>query len=1171
MQRLIASTRNLIVGGLVVLLLSLTPVGDVFAQCGRCGSCGVSKAKPVTKPKTPKVKATKPATNPFTVMKVEPKQETIPKTKSPPKTNSQSKPKISTPAATSSLPKIVSDSPADTDGKTKSSEEHDQGSTASAEDNRRQSLDRANSRLGYEDVQEADGMETLPVEVNHAAHMQTIGALGLLLQAAGLDAAQNNTGLCAGGYARLCRVAAKEAAKRLKKALDAARDQARKAAEDARKRAQKKIDAENRKKQKKLKAKKKAAEREQRKRERRAKKDKQFRDRQERERRLREDRDRLDRDGRKLEKDGKKLADDRKGLDEEERRLRREEGDARKNDPNCRSAACKGIQEQRRANSRAITENARAQGQFQARQARFQGQVQGHAREADRLERQKDAGYGMNKDEYRSHLSDKRNAKAQADVFKAKNGVADARSRADQARKRFGSKSPQYRRAQAELQQQEAGLKQAQSFAEKSHAHAVKSKAYMHGLKDEYKQYEDAQKADALARAGKKYKGDLGEHRGNYQDFADKLREAQHVSGLNDKQLAERIDILDTADQRLQQAMDNPGQPLPPLSGKALDLYNSDVAQRDQLKKKLADLDQSFRDAANRGPIFADAAKGYQEARQRLLDDIGTAEQGLDRFDVLFETEDHIDVMRAADRRMQQAVDSIGGKVPPPSGAIYDKFNRARAERKAELQKQIDELDAGMQRAMTMGPVFSDAAKGYGQARANLVEQMARVDESLEGFEPLNIAETVADTARRVNSALADMRKDVPYTADGEIDADKLARRVIMMGRTQMELSKLSGEMAGLQKKSAAGTLTSRETRRLSQLQTTTRTMRDGLKKSGVAVSVGKDGKLRVKATTVAGGVSWNAASDAVRENVAEVNRTKQRIADLKKQPKPADLLPNPGQTRPLNPVQAGATRTRPKPEALNAVQMQALILSNPIAGGVHLLMQQAQKLAAMQASGGVAGTVPRPVSKKPVATLRSEQETAAQQALKLRQQANTRIREAKKAEQEAREAIEKARDTRESNERYAQTQVRRAKAYEELRGNAEVRAQDHRTEAARLRELAEKLEKKAQQTEGLAVKPSSDRDLARAAREAAGNLRSDARDLRANAEKQDAEAAVDDGDAQRYTGERDRYIQEARDEIKEANEAGEHRACKNRGGTEKGRPGTVCGGRCQRGDSRRA
>ncbi|MCW9040081.1 MAG: hypothetical protein OQJ76_06240, partial [Rhodospirillales bacterium] len=909
---------------------------------------------------------------------------------------------------------------------------------------------RAKSGMGYGDVQPIDGLGGPSVVSDPGVSMDTINLLGALVkkqQEGRPGIASGDGGQCFGD---LCKGAAGKAKKKAEEELEKQKKKAKEAAEE-----------EAEKKKKKIKDKKDKAKKAKDKRDKKKKRSKESKAKEDLEDKLKEQGEKLNEEGEELDKRGTKLKGDREMREEEERRLRKEEGDLRKNDPNCRSAECKAKQAERAKNSRAINDLSKAEGRLQADMAKFQWQVQDYQRDADRLEKMKDRGIGMTKDEFRSHQADKIDQAARQQVGQLEQDLQKLKDQQLELREKGGSGSKQDAAIQREIDRLNGNLDQARDMASKAGEQAVKAKAYELGLKEEYDNY---------AKAKTQIGGQIA-----VQEAANKLAEQE----------------LKISDAR-----------------KA----GASKAELDAMNEQAKGLEAKLNEAKKHGG----EGKGLQEAVDTFVNDFREM-QSLER---LTDTQlaERIDILDAADRRIDQAVDGAGGKVAEGSGAAYDRFDQLQKQ-KAAAEQKLSDMDKAMEDAMQRGPVFAD---GYREAREQTLNDIATAEQELQKFAPLSDAESLARGVTAMNDAINDYAKGLPRGPDGKIDEAKLGQQVQVVGQAQMELSRMAGEMEGLEAK--GGNLSPKEKARLGALRKATGEMTASLKEMGIDATVA-DGKVSVEATSLGGAVTWNAARESVAGMVDQINTTKQKVASLQNKPPPKDLMAKPGQAAapPAQQMAAavGATHERAKPTP----PAQAAPLTP--ATGAAAVAQEIQGHAA-KATAAAAGMVqtaaatgtprPRPPATAPVGsadmkTLRDKAAQARDDARKKFQAARTAKQDAEAAKEEAAEAARDAEEAGKAADTYGKTRKRQAGEWNELADSSAQRADNMREQAEAIEDKAAKARKAAQRYETVAGQ-TNDTTLANNARQAAANAREDAAKLESQAADKRREAQKEDAEA---------------------------------------------------------
>ena len=244
--------------------------------------------------------------------------------------------------------------------------------------------------------------------------------------------------------------------------------------------------------------------------------------------------------------------------------------------------------------------------------------MQDYARKSDKLQRMKDNGVGMTKSEFRSHQADKQYVKANQDVGTINDRIKELKAKQLEHRQKDGSGSRQDRAFDRELESLNNVLGKATKFAEKAGVTAVKAQAYALGLGKDYKAYEkaanrfdakgarfdaarklaaheekiikarksgadkkelaklnrvkkdlvkDLTKADKLfGKLSRRSKGlNTKSSRRNAvreinraNNFAKNFQQARALDSLTDRELSDRVTILNAADKRIGQSLKGP-------------------------------------------------------------------------------------------------------------------------------------------------------------------------------------------------------------------------------------------------------------------------------------------------------------------------------------------------------------------------------------------------------------------------------------------------------------------------------------------------------------------------------------------------------------------------------------------------------------------------------------
>jgi hypothetical protein len=1005
-------------------------------------------------------------------------------------------------------------------------EAHERAMHEAARAARQGSKARAKSNLGYEDVDQSGmGAPSMAIIDSGATSSMISNLSGILANQPAVNVTPNN-GLCGDGFERLCEKAAKEAAKELEKALRKARAKAKR---EARKR--------NRERKKKMRAERRKAKKEARKRERARKRSKAAEKRARLKEELRKKGPKLREEGKKLGERGKKLTEEQERLNEQERKLRKAEGEARKNDPNCRGSACQNARDARAENSRAITNNSREMGKFQSDNARHTGQTQDFQRKANQIARMDDAGMGMTKSEFRSHKADQRLAKAHQDVNTIENRLRELDEARDEIGRKGGSGSKQWNDIQREMDALNEALPKAQSYANgQASQDAVKAKAYAMGLGKEYQAYEKAQQGAQTVKdrnaLAEKFKGQ-----------GVKIADARKA-GASDAEIEK---LQNTEDKLLRELRE---------ANKDVDRFGRSAAKGVKGKSVLKgkELDASF--------------KGEQREFVGAFNEKRSLENMTDR-----ELAERNAIFKAAEDRIDQASSGIGEHIHRSKSGAYRKQS-ALENQKLDAEEKLEAMDKSMSDAFLRGPVFASTGEAYAKARQDVVDEIAGLDQEISKFAPLDYAEAVIAESNGVTKQLNSLLDGFPKNDKGGIDTGKLAKQVVVVGRTQMELSRIAGEIGGLEKKAASGKpLTAREKSRLGQLKTTAGKMTAELKKTGLDVKI-KDGQLDVKADNLLGSVTWNASRDAITENIKQINKTKTRVAQLRQQPKPGDLLPSPpeagndagvqsiveGSSSVTQLASGGSTRSiaevssTPQPIGKTRVRGSSSESSEPTPkidyqpGGILGKLVAKINKAAKEATDAVGGVMrqvaenalwnqKKAVTPAELAVLRAQADADREKAQAEYKEVLRKRKEAQQAAADRNEAGERLKEKQKTLEGYGKNRIRQAREYRELaEGNQESadkfgeKAADNEAKGDKLRLNADQLDDYADRIE------ATDKTLAANARKAAANARTDAKAYDKLAEGYRGDETLDRGDAKRLGGRSNEILGEARDLVDDYN-----------------------------------
>ncbi|MFN0044425.1 MAG: hypothetical protein ACKVSF_14575 [Alphaproteobacteria bacterium] len=958
---------------------------------------------------------------------------------------------------------------------------------------REEAAARARGKLGYADVETVERADGVVVASTPPPSAQTIQNLAAVVRAQGAatDGAKKSDGC---DFEGLCGKAAEKAAKEAQDALNKARDEARRIAREQADKAKKEL--------KEQKEKLKQAERERRKSATRELEDQQ-----------REKAERLSKEAKDLEKRGKAMADKQKALEDDERRLRREEGEIRKNDPNCRSAACQSKQSERAANSKATTDLARESGKFQSESARFQGQIQEFNRSQDKLEKMKDAGEGMTRDDHRAHLAEKRSAQAGKEVGEIETRIQDLKARQLEVREKGGSGSREDKALQKEIEAGGKVLDKAKAFAQDTQKDVVKAKAAALGLKSEYEAYERGRNALEAGQAAKDASGRLT----NIEVEEARLRKAGASA----------------------QALDD----IKKLKDQALKDVNEAKKDADKALSALGKTDGKPRD------VVKDINK--------FVENFSTA-QAIDQMSAS-QLRDQITIHDAAEKRIDQALAGVGGKIPPAAGPVYDAINGLQKD-KAGLEKKLTDMDKSLADAFKRGAVPASTGAAFAEARKEVLAELDAVNGKIGTYGALGAADAVTADVLEINKSLARLTAGLPLDKAGNVDKDALAKQVIVAGQAQMEIARANGELAGIEaKRAAGGKLSTEEEGKAAKLRSQVQDLTKQLKGLGIDAKFDGD-KSTVTADTLAGAVTWNAAREAVTEMVSSINETKKKVASLRNEPAPRDAMteppraaPSPARTQaaadaagappganaasrsqernaPVPPVKTVEPTDPPGPSPggdLNAaggrIAKAAAVLGGAVTAGAGAVMGAKVGAAIGTADTSDAETrerAPQPVKEvKPerppepapnpsgtgqqiaslppataedLSKLRGDAEAARKQAQELERAAQQAEREAKRATDEAERARREADEKKRAAAQQSATAERQAAGYGQLAANSDADAKKYEDQAKALRDKAEEMRKSAERYDRAAAL-AKDKGLADAARQAATNAREDA------------------------------------------------------------------------------
>jgi hypothetical protein len=890
-----------------------------------------------------------------------------------------------------------------------------------------------------------------------------------------------------------CDRAADEAADEAQEQIDQAADQDRRDAEE---------DLEERDED--LKDKEDRAEREKEKRKRETRRERLEREQRERAERLQEEAD-------KLKERGDKLTDDRERLEREERDLRQREQDARRNDPNCRSAECRSIREQRAANSRAISNLAQQEGRFQADQARFQGQVQDWQRKQGELDRmsQGDPVYETRK--------------AQADAHRR---ADDARSELDrlraeqqELRERGGSGSLQDRALDRAIDGMERQLDALQDQARAADQLALKAQFHANGMGDQWKEFEKAQRSANAFNAAADANARVNDLQGRYGEAQDSLASARASGNFSAEHLAEMEADVARLKGQLESAMDAQKRASGELGAATAAQFGAPQLMSNATAAKLSEALSGF---------------GSELAERQRLSQMSDAALAAE-LNMLGEARARVDAAKQA---------LAGGAATDPGGAFTQQYNDLQ-QRKQQLQRQIDTFQPGA------NPLAADAYRG-------LQDQLRQVDAELGRLEPIAEANGAFERVAQHQSYVEQLTAGFPTSAPGQIDKAAFREQVADMAQGQLAL--VDGQAAlTAANRAAADAQRSGDQAAAARAETQVRTATqqvDGavadLSASGVDIAPRSGGGFTATAANFGAATTWQAAAKGVDGYVNTANRAPapasgqpmQRPSEAAPEPAPpappAGAAPEPAAEPPAKP---GTTTAR---AAGAAAPVEPVTTGEPPGGAGAQLERSAGELA--EQAGTMQPPPVNPTASAPGPTpeqLRQQADEAQQRAREARQAAENAQREADQAKQDAERARQEAETQRGTADRHAGTQERQAGDYTELADSATGQADRFREQAAELDSQAAALREQAARYDALAARETGDRTLAANAREAAQANREQADLLERQADARRDEAAREDelagertGEAERLQGEADTLKDRAADAEEEAERA---------------------------------
>lgn len=239
----------------------------------------------------------------------------------------------------------------------------------------------------------------------------------------------------------------------------------------------------------------------------RRKKDKKYRKRKAAEDQLEADKKRLEKTAEAIERDRKTIEENDKEHSNRDKDLREQEQKARQNgDPNCRGAACQDIKRQRKALSEDRLKNQKAKNDLAKRQQKFQRDVKQHRNNTEQLERAKDRGYGMNKEERATRKAQKRLNALEAEQRSARERI----KRLDAKEKQQGGLSPQDKKVRDAYKKYDKRISEAMGDVTEANNAALKEFNALHDKLAKVNAQKDPAKSKALEKAIKKLTKELG-------------------------------------------------------------------------------------------------------------------------------------------------------------------------------------------------------------------------------------------------------------------------------------------------------------------------------------------------------------------------------------------------------------------------------------------------------------------------------------------------------------------------------------------------------------------------------------------------------------------------------------------------------------------------------------
>ena len=719
--------------------------------------------------------------------------------------------------------------------KKKQKKEEEYAATLRAMANMSQARQEAESHLGYAAIQDPTGEHT-------AVRNQQIMGSAVVAQIKQLSATLQN---------RVAQISLPEAIKinlnlaAIQRAIEEEKDRL----EKERKRLKREADRER----KRLEREKRKAEREQERRER----DQRYRDRHEREERQKKTADDLNKENKDLKDRADKLDKQQKDFDRIDKELREQEQKSRANDPNCRSAECQTIRQQRAELNRLKTDLGKEQTKLQKDAQSFNNKVRDWQEEQRELEDLKDRGYGMNEEERAERRAEQRTDAAKDRLSDIERQKADLRRQA----KWLEAEGELDEDAADNLRKQWNALENAETKAREAvtqaEADLLEKQARALGVGDVYD--------EAMKNYQPSYEGQQPTRPHNLPGLESAMDEARRYQNASDETLdkinklyGDALDQLDEIERRIGADPSDPNNH-PPVNGnlggdyaKAIDEYNKIAEELKQINPQGFMNSAEYKKATN----ASYEAGREMEKHQKALEQLGDSEPIAGNVTNLGQGEPA--TFRSESELARRHSFSFTGPA-----SLQDEVMRERA---ALEKATADYLSAQDQLAN-----IRDSSAAY-QKGQQLWKQLDALDSQIDVMRPLADVNALSNDVLQFNSNLT---TGLPRGADGEIDQNAVVNNVRAMAQGQMALLQNGAALDQAQRQAAANPNGQAERQQLEALQSQQRGIIQQLQETGVTIKI-EDGKFTPTALTDGVGKMWDMARDQTVATLEEIQRNRQ-------------------------------------------------------------------------------------------------------------------------------------------------------------------------------------------------------------------------------------------------------------------------------------------------------